>query len=96
MKPRRILLFSLGVLAAVVAMVLLFGRAPGLTRVCPAIGYAYVGDVELAFSMQPASVSACFGEECIPASVEQGPDGKWLVPEPLLHRTGAQVPGTLV
>lgn len=81
MKPRWILLLAVGVLAAAVVLTLLFVRAPGLTRACPAVGYAYVGDVELAFSVQPESVSACFGEACIPAPVGQGPDGKWLVPQ---------------
>jgi hypothetical protein len=68
------------VLAAVLALALLFGRAPGVTGVCPAIGYAYVGEVELAFSTQPESVAACFGDGCSPAPVTNAPDGKWMVP----------------
>lgn len=81
MKARGILLLALGVLAAVLALALLFGRMPGAPGVCPAIGYAYVGEVELAFSMQPESVAACFGDGCTPEPVTKGRDGKWLVPQ---------------
>jgi hypothetical protein len=87
MKPRGILLLALGVLAAVLALVLLFGRMPGVTGVCPAIGYAYVGEVELAFSTQPESVAACFGDGCTPEPVTQGADGKWLVPQSARYLT---------
>jgi hypothetical protein len=54
---------------------------PGVSQVCPAVGYAYVGDVELVFSTPPESVSACFGDECTPEQVERNPEGKWLVPQ---------------
>lgn len=81
MKPRGIFLLALGVLAGLLALALLLGRMPGPTRVCPAIGYGYVGDVELVFSTQPASVAACFGDGCTPASVTMGPGGKWMVPQ---------------
>jgi hypothetical protein len=81
MKPRRKILLALGVLAALLALALLFGRVPGVTGVCPAIGYAYVGEVELAFSTQPESVAACFGDGCSPAPVTKAPDGKWMVPQ---------------
>jgi hypothetical protein len=81
MKPRGIILLALGALAVLLAVPLLFGRMPGLPGVCPAVGYAYVGPVELAFSTQPASVAACFGDGCTPQPVTAGPDGKWLVPQ---------------
>jgi hypothetical protein len=81
MKPRGLLLVALGACAAVVALALLFGRTPAGTGVRPAIGYGYVGDVELVFSQEPASVAACFGEECSPEPVTRSPDGRWLVPQ---------------
>lgn len=70
---------ALGVGIVVVALVFLFSRTGN--GVCPAIGYAYVGPVELRFSQEPASVAACFGEGCSPAPVTKSPDGKWLVPQ---------------
>lgn len=69
-----------GALATVVAVAALVGLLPGMNRACPAIGYAYVGDVELVFSGQPESVTACFGEGCTPEPVAPR-DGKWLVPQ---------------
>lgn len=84
MKPRGSLLVALGACAAVVALValvLLFGRTPAGTGVCPAIGYAYEGDVELVFPLEPASVAACFGDGCSPQPVTRNPDGRWLVPQ---------------
>lgn len=81
MKPRALLLVGLGACSAAVALALLFGRTSAETVACPAIGYAFVGDVELVFPREPASVSACFGEGCIPQSVTKSPDGKWLVPQ---------------
>jgi hypothetical protein len=82
MKPRGIILFALAVLAAaLLALTLLLGRMPGVPVACPAMGYANVGDVELAFSTEPESVAACFGEGCIPAPVTKSADGKWLVPQ---------------
>lgn len=81
MKPRQIILLALGALAALLALTLLPGRMPGVPVVCPAVGYAYVGPIELAFSTQPASVAACFGDGCTPQPVTAGPNGKWLVPQ---------------
>jgi hypothetical protein len=81
MKPRGIGLIALAACAAVVALALLFGRTPAGSGVCPAIGYAFVGDVELVFSQEPASVAACFGPGCTPVPVTKNPDGKWLVPQ---------------
>jgi hypothetical protein len=81
MKPRGILLIALAALAAVLALALLFVRTPGRSGVCPAMGYAYVGDAELMFSTQPVSVAACVGDGCKPAPVTQGKDGRWLVPQ---------------
>lgn len=78
MKSRGILLLALGVGAAVLALALLFGRTPGA---CPAIGYTYVGEVELLFSAEPVSVAACFGDGCAPETVMEATDGKWLVPQ---------------
>ena len=54
---------------------------PEVDRVCPAMGWAYVGDVELAFSTPPDSVAACFGDGCTPEQVARNPEGKWLVPQ---------------
>jgi hypothetical protein len=81
MTPRRILLLALGVLALVLALTLLFGRTSGVTGVCPAIGYAYVGEVELAFSTEPESVAACFGDACTPEPVTKSAEGKWRAPQ---------------
>lgn len=64
-----------------VALTLLFGRTSGVTRVCPAMGYAYVGDVELAISTEPESVAACFGDACTPVPVTKSAEGKWRVPQ---------------
>lgn len=80
MKPRAVFVLAVGALATVLALAALIGYMPGVNRACPAIGYAYVGDVELAFSAQPESISACFGEGCAPESVTPR-DGKWLVPQ---------------
>src|SRR6478609_11545858 len=79
MKVRGLLLIVLGVLAGGLALVV-FVRG-GVSTVCPANGYAYVGDVELVFAHEPASVAACFGEGCTPAPVVKSPDGRWLVPQ---------------
>jgi hypothetical protein len=45
------------------------------------MGWAYVGDVELAFSVPPESVAACFGDGCTPVRVVSNADGNWLVPQ---------------
>jgi hypothetical protein len=81
MKARGVVMLAVGALATVAAIAVLVGLMPGLNRACPAIGYAYAGDVELAFSEQPESAAACFGEGCTPAAVERPHDGKWLVPQ---------------
>ncbi|WP_157374973.1 hypothetical protein [Arthrobacter alpinus] len=78
MKSRVILLLTLGVGAAALALVLVAGRTPWA---CPAIGYAYVGEVELLFSAEPVSVAACFGDGCAPEAVTEDSDGKWWVPQ---------------
>ncbi|WP_432394770.1 hypothetical protein ACRQ5B_13785 [Pseudarthrobacter sp. L19] len=87
MKTRRILLIALGTLAVVVAAVV-FVRG-GSKTACPAIGYAYTGDVELMFSREPASVAACFGSGCTPAPVSRSEDGRWLVPQSAPYLTPA-------
>jgi hypothetical protein len=82
MKPRGgLVLLALGVVVTVLALATLLGRMPGVSRVCPAIGYAYVGDVELVFSTPVESVAACFGDGCTPEQVARNPEGKWLVPQ---------------
>lgn len=73
-------MLAVGALVAVLAIAALAGVMPGANRTCPAIGYAYVGDVELAFSGQPESAAACFGEGCAPETFEPR-NGKWLVPQ---------------
>ena len=65
MKPRAVFVIAVGALATVLAHAALIGFMPGVNRACPAIGYAYVGDVELAFSGQPESVSACLGRDAL-------------------------------
>lgn len=79
MKLRGLLLVVLGVLAVVLALAV-FIRG-GVSTVCPAVGHAYTGDVELVFVHEPRSVSACFGEGCTPAPVAKSRDGRWLVPQ---------------
>lgn len=81
MKRRGRLLLALGIVATGLVFAALLGRMPEVSRVCPAMGWAYVGDVELAFSTPPASVAACFGDGCIPEPVARNPEGKWLVPQ---------------
>jgi hypothetical protein len=78
MKLRGILLVATGMLAGVSATATLFSNSP---RACPAIGYAYVGDVELFFSAAPETVEVCFGEGCTPELVARNSEGKWLVPQ---------------
>jgi hypothetical protein len=81
MKRRSVLLLASGVIVTVLALAVLLGRMPSVSRACPAVGYAYVGDVELTFSTPPASAAACFGEGCTPEPVTRNPEGKWLVPQ---------------
>jgi hypothetical protein len=80
MKPRGVVVLAIGALATALTLAALIVFLPGLNRACPAIGYAYVGDVELAFSAEPASAAACFGQGCAPETVTPR-DGKWLVPQ---------------
>ena len=82
MRLRGILLLAFGVVTAgLVLVAFMAGRLPGVPAVCPAIGYAYPGPVELVFPTTPTSVAACFGGGCTPQPVSAGPDGKWLVPQ---------------
>jgi hypothetical protein len=53
-------LLELGVVVTVLAVAAVLGPMPGVTRACPAVGYAYVGGVELVFSTPPESVSGLF------------------------------------
>jgi hypothetical protein len=80
MKPRGVIALAIGALATALGLTALIVFMPGHNRACPAIGYAYVGDVELAFSAEPESAAACFGEGCTPEAVTPR-DGKWLVPQ---------------
>ena len=79
MKLRGLLLILFGVLAVVLALAV-FVRG-GVSTVCPAVGYAYTGEVELVFAHEPTSVAACFGEGCTPTPVTRNPDARWLVPQ---------------
>ncbi|GAA3318123.1 hypothetical protein [Arthrobacter ramosus] len=79
MKFRGLLLIVLGVQAVVLALAV-FSRG-GVSTICPAVGHAYTGDVELVFAHEPTSVAACFGEGCTPAPATGNPDGGWLVPQ---------------
>ncbi len=72
-------MLGLGFVAAVLTVVFIGVLLSG-DRACPAIGFVYVGDAELNFSVQPQSASACFGEGCTPKSIVPR-DGKWLVPQ---------------
>lgn len=79
MKRRGLFLIMFGMMIVVLAVAVV-SRGSGAT-VCPATGYAYTGDVELAFAQEPATVSACFGDGCTPAPVTRSADGRWLVPQ---------------
>ena len=81
MKPRGILLLAMGVVVGALALLTLTGHMLSPGRPCPAVGYAYTGDVELTFSRPPGSAAACFGESCIPQEVAGNAGGKWLVPQ---------------
>lgn len=65
MKRRGLSLIMFGMMIVVLAVAVV-SRRSGDT-VCPATGYAYTGDGELAFAQEPASVSACIGDGCTPA-----------------------------
>lgn len=80
MKTQGAVMLAVGALATVSVVAALTGHLPDVNRACPAIGYAYVGDVELVFSGQPESAAACFGEGCAPEALVPR-DGKWLVPQ---------------
>lgn len=98
MRPSWTILPVVGVLGVIVTLIMVAVR-PGIA--CPAVGYAYVGDVELEFSTEPDTVAACFGSECSPQSVMRSTDGKWAVPQspPYLPQEpvhpGGQMPGNL-
>lgn len=81
MKRRWALLLATGIVAAVLTIIAVNGGIPRVPRVCPAMGYAYTGPVELVFSTPPAAVAACFGEGCMPEPVAQNDERKWLVPQ---------------
>lgn len=81
MKPRGVLLIVVAAGAAVLGSAVVFGSMAGADRACPAMGWAFVGDVELSFSTPPESVSACFGDGCTPEQVTRNAEGKWLVPQ---------------
>lgn len=78
---RRALLVAVGLAVAVLAVIAVIGGISRVPRVCPAIGYAYTGPVELVFSTPPVSVAACFGEGCMPEKVARNDERKWLVPQ---------------
>jgi hypothetical protein len=78
MRPPWTILLVVGVLGVFVTLILVAVR-PGIA--CPAVGYAYVGDVELEFATEPDTVAAFFGSECSPQSVMRSTDGKWAVPQ---------------
>lgn len=82
MKPRRVLLFAVGTVLGVVALI---SSLPKASQPCPAVGYAYTGDLELTFSSTPESVAACLGDECVPQPVARNAEGKWLVPQSPPH-----------
>lgn len=52
-------------------------------RVCPAIGSAYIGPIEIKLQglNQASRVAACFGIECKPWPVLRSNDDQWLVPQ---------------
>ena len=89
MKRRWALLLAVSTVVAVVTVIVVIGGTSRTARVCPAIGYAYTGPVELVFSTPPSSVAACFGQGCIPQPVAQDDERKWLVPQsaPYLNET---------
>jgi len=81
MNRRWALLVAVGMVVAVMSVIAIIGGMSRDPRVCPAIGYAYTGPVELVFSSPPASVAACFGQGCTPQVVAQNNERKWLVPQ---------------
>jgi hypothetical protein len=76
MKSRGVILLVAGAGASALGTALAFGGVAGVDRACPAMGWAFVGDVELSFSTPPESVSACFGEGCTPVPVGTNAEGK--------------------
>jgi len=81
MGRRWALLLGGGVIVAVLTVITVITGMFRDPRVCPAVGYAYTGPVELLFSIPPESVAACFGEGCTPHTLEQNDERKWLVPQ---------------
>jgi hypothetical protein len=53
MKHRGVLVLLAGGVVATALALALAVRMPDMSRACPAMGYAYVGDVELVFSSPP-------------------------------------------
>lgn len=81
MGRRWALLVAGGIIVAVLTVITVIAGMSRDLRVCPAVGYAYTGPVELLFSTPPQSVAACFGEGCTPHAVQQNDERKWLVPQ---------------
>lgn len=81
MGRRWALLVGGGIILAVLTVLTVIAGISRDPRVCPAVGYAYTGPVELLFSTPPESVAACFGEGCTPQAVAQNDERKWLVPQ---------------
>ncbi|MFK4730493.1 hypothetical protein ROT00_12455 [Agromyces mediolanus] len=87
---------AIAALAGGLALVLSGCAGPGAVA-CPAVGYLYTGPAVVAFDPvlpDSAEVSACFGADCVPASVERGaeptvgatmPGGVWRVPQEAQH-----------
>lgn len=98
MKSGWVAVLALAMFAVLATLVLIAVR-PGIA--CPAVGYVYVGDVELEFASEPDSVAACFGSECNPQPVMRSADGKWTVPQssPYLlqdsGQSGTEMPGNV-
>jgi len=87
MRRRWAFLLAGGIIAAVLMVITVIAGMSRDPRVCPAVGYAYTGPVELLFSTPPESVAACFGEGCMPQAVEPDDERKWLVPQSAPYRT---------
>lgn len=88
MTRRWALLVAAGMVAAVLTVIAVVAGMSRDPRVCPAIGYAYTGPVELIFFTPPESVAACFGKGCTPQTVVQTDEGKWLVPQSAPYLNG--------
>ena len=78
MRRRGLIILATALLVAAVVGISLRASWPGA---CPAVGYAYSGDVELVFSSPPQTVEACIGVGCTPVAVIRNGEGRWLVPQ---------------